>query len=1451
MANYSTSAEVVLSVNGQQGQQMLSLLEREAKKLERQLDRAAKAGNKFETKRLQRDLNNVRKSMEQLKGTTTSVETTLRRLDTATPKELNRALKTLQKELNGIQRGTAAWDAQVAKIRMVKKELQSVNASMNAQASGLSKLNNWFNKVSVSIMAVGAALAGLVMAGRKAVQSYADMEEQMANTRKFTRMTSEEVAELNEAFKKMDTRVARDQLNLLAQEGGRLGYNTVKTVQEYVEAASIINVALVDLGEGATQTIAKLTNIFGVEETYGVRDAMLKVGSTVNHLSQNCTAAKPFIVEFAQRMAGIGSSAKMSIPELMAFAATLDAHGQKVEMSATALQRTIMELFKAPGEMARKVGLDAKQFTDTLMTSTTQGVMTFLEALHKLGEDKALAILAPLFQDLGLDGARVSSVLANLSSHLDFLKWQLGEANKAFKEGTSASNEYAIFNNTVQAAIDKARKRVSELAVQLGEKLYPIMKHVYTSSSLFLRMLNLLVTFFIKYKMEIAVTAVALASYHITLKRVAITQALMTAASKAQLAVHSALRIGTIALNAVTALLSGNLGMAATKMRVLNVAIKASPIGLLVSLITTAIGALAIWIGKNKQAADEERRLNEERKKNMDDFRKSITSVAEATSRYAEKEQQKLNSLYKVATNENASQKRRIAAVKELQSLYPQYFNSLTTEQFLAGQAADKYLELSRNIMKAARARAIADKIKENEQERLNLEMKNEDLADQLQQEGERFDAHDKKANQLRHSAGSWYDKGRRLRVEKKAAGESLEKMAELDEQRAENTDKIAAIDKANQRLRAKLPADYDESKPEYGGSLSNADGDFTPYKSQKQSDKEKKEADRAAARARKKEKEEFKKDVEAEKKEFNEFSAQFLKARNEGNISYEAFLEKQHELKLSFLEGMKKVYQDHGLTDDDDYAGFNKKIEEENQRWQTENLKLSLEFLNRQQKAEENQARMDAVTKNQSEETLQQNLFDIKIKYLKLQQELYAKSSKEYADLENSITEAQLAEDLRLLKRYAEFSKQWRLTPDMKILKQEMQEALGEVADHLADGDIDIEMAERINKAIREKYAKLASPVETEPSKTKKKEEAGKKRDRDVAQLEEAKKEGLITDEQYAQQKKAIEKAYNDAVAALSPSTDGGEWASRIKNLYTLWKDFFDKSADDGQNWASKIAGLANATFETITAGLGIYSQLADAEAEADIARTEKKYDREIELAQGNSYRVKQAEKKKEQEVAKIKAESTRRNFAIQVFQAIADTATNALKAYGSLVEIPIVGPALAAVAAATATAQGLAQVAILKKQKEAAEAQAGYAEGGFTPDGDRLKPVGVVHAGEWVASQRLVKNPATRPLIEALEYAQRNNTIGNISMEDVSKSITAPMIIADTNRQVVGTSSQPAVVVQQDAELVATIAMLKKRLDEPFVTINTVAGEYGSYKAQQEYNRLMKNKSPKSAKS
>ena len=72
----------------------------------------------------------------------------------------------------------------------------------------------------------------------------------------------------------------------------------------------------------------------------------------------------------------------------------------------------------------------------------------------------------------------------------------------------------------------------------------------------------------------------------------------------------------------------------------------------------------------------------------------------------------------------------------------------------------------------------------------------------------------------------------------------------------------------------------------------------------------------------------------------------------------------------------------------------------------------------------------------------------------------------------------------------------------------------------------------------------------------------------------------------------------------------------------------------------------------------------------------------------------------------------------------------------------------------------------------------------------------------------------------IDELDYAQRTNTIGSLRSADVSRSITAPMALAQ---------SQPQVIVQESKDLKDIIARLNERLDEPFVTVNTVTGDKG----------------------
>ena len=343
---------------------------------------------------------------------------------------------------------------------------------------------------------------------------------------------------------------------------------------------------------------------------------------------------------------------------------------------------------------------------------------------------------------------------------------------------------------------------------------------------------------------------------------------------------------------------------------------------------------------------------------------------------------------------------------------------------------------------------------------------------------------------------------------------------------------------------------------------------------------------------------------------------------------------------------------------------------------------------------------------------------------------------------------------------------------------------------------------------------------------------------------------QGLISKKQYEQAKERIERTYNkkslDAVRRF-----GSTQTNQLLDIYEAWQNFFNATEEDGGNWATRLAALASSVFAVMNAGMQQASEYMQACADIEVAKAEKKYDREIELAEGNSYRVKKAEKQKEKEIAKIKSDASKKQFAMQVIQAVAQTATNALNAYGSAAQVPVIGYILAPIAAAMAVAAGAIQIATIKKQQQASEAQ-GYMSGGFTPEGKPDEVAGVVHKGEWVASQRLVNNPRTRPLLEALDYAQRTNTIGSITAADVSRTITAPAVMAAQpyTPQTVVNNTYNAAPSADNSELVSSIRRLNERLDEPFVTVNTVAGDYGIQKAQDEYDRLMKNKSPKSRK-
>jgi hypothetical protein len=77
----------------------------------------------------------------------------------------------------------------------------------------------------------------------------------------------------------------------------------------------------------------------------------------------------------------------------------------------------------------------------------------------------------------------------------------------------------------------------------------------------------------------------------------------------------------------------------------------------------------------------------------------------------------------------------------------------------------------------------------------------------------------------------------------------------------------------------------------------------------------------------------------------------------------------------------------------------------------------------------------------------------------------------------------------------------------------------------------------------------------------------------------------------------------------------------------------------------------------------------------QAEEAAVSAKYDKEIKAAGKNSKKVEKLEKEKEEKPAKVRAEYGDKSFAIQVAQAIANTAMAAINACSSAAAIPAVG--------------------------------------------------------------------------------------------------------------------------------------------------------------------------------
>ena len=1303
------------------------------------------------------------------------VNRTMSNLKTSSIRDLEFSIKAINQQMAGMDRGTEKFKQMQLQAKQLKAELQAVRAEGVAQESWIKRSADTFNRMQGLAISAIAAISGITFTVKKCVEEYAKMDDEMTNVRKYTGQAADEVERMNEDFKKMDTRTPRQKLNQLAEDAGRLGITSTAAIEEFVDGADKINVALGDdLGDKAVSQIGKLAQMFGEDKTKGLRGAMLSTGSAINELAQNSSASAGYLVDFTARVAGVGKQAGFTQAQIMGLASVLDQNMQQDETAATAVQNLLAKMFQDSAKFAKIAGLNVKEFANTLKKDANTALLQFLAAMRSKG---GFAELAPMFEEMKMDGSRATGVLTVLADKLDDVKTAQQLASDAYEEGTSVINEFNTQNESVQAQLDKAGKKFLDLSISLGEKLYPAARLCLSTASITVRILSEVVDFVIKYRTTIlALTAaiialtVAESAHVIKLKAIAFWNNVVIAGSKKLWAVLVAHPYMAVAA-AVTAL-------------------------------------VAVLIDLNRQS-DTAAKISQE-----------LNDIREESQKEIVEEKTKLENLRKAAMDETRSLNERYAAISELNRIVPNYNATIdkTTGKYIENkQALDQYIASLAHLYEVQGAKKRIQKLSED---KVDLELKKQKVQERYN------DA--KKAGFGMSYTTSWGATGN---TRTDASSHLKSELDDIKSKLEEKNKLLSTITKVygNDIQSQEVQKVIDNNKNKGGGGTSG--------ESEKERKAREKAEKKAEAEARKREAEAKRKQKQAAdsiKAETNQLLAENAKAYAEGTKTYQQFVDDRQSIQLSGFEKLKQLFGEES----NEYKQLLDNQVSATKQHDDAILKMNEQTIERERlikqaniKSQYNDVKSDIY---QNDIALDEAIYQNDVDAMQKRLALYNKGSEEWLDLKAEMEQAALDHQLQMQEAYQNQLRELRQQFGKQDIEAEKQMYLNGLENIYKQGLIKEEEYLQIKLDLIEQYADRKAQLEAEDH------GAGS------TQL----KVDRVSNRMVNQAKAEAGDAQNPANASF-----GSYFTSQIANYQNTMEKLKELYGDDEQNHAAYMQAKAmvtadflndmveqtSAAYNGINNILSAASAYAQACSDLEQAKISKNYEKQIAAAGKNSKKKKKLEEKRDKELAAAKSKANKKAMKIEIAQAIASTAMAAINAYSSAAAIKGTGWLLAPIAAGMATAAGMMQIATIKKQHQAEAA--GYYEGGYTGGNRYRKEAGVVHEGEFVANHNAVNNSSIRPAFDLIDRAQRANTVGSLTADDISRALGAGASAAVV-APIVNVSNDNAEVRQSLDGVNSAVSRLNENIERGIKADVSIAGRDGIDRKLKEYHRMLNNK-------
>ena len=494
MSTIDQQARIELSLNAQKATDKLNELTKEAAKLNQKLKETEKGTKEYD--KLEKKLNSVEKNMKKAKAAAFDVNKVLDNLSGASMKDLNKAIKEMNRQMQTMDRNSDKWKYYSQQVRRAKAELESINAESKKSESWLSRLNGRFNKWGAGIAAVAASVTGLTLTVQKFRQMAMEKESSQANLKALTGLDDQSIAWLTEQAEQLSTTMEKSGLRVRKTSQEILdAYTLVGSAKPELlsnkEALNAVTIEAMRLAEAARMDLTQAVDAVTLSmNQYGASaDEAARYTNVMAAGSKFGSAAVQSVTTAVQKAGVAASTAGIPIEALVGSIETLAEKGIKDEVAGTGLKTFFLKL---------------EGMSEDVRPSVV-GLQTALENLQAKQMDSV-----EMQKAFGLEAYTVAQAMIDGADKVKYYTEAVTGTNVAVEQA-------AINSNTAEARMAQARNQIREVGIELGQRLSPLVISTTRYTTLMMQAFMTIIDTCAKYKTTLialvsAITAVTIAA---------------------------------------------------------------------------------------------------------------------------------------------------------------------------------------------------------------------------------------------------------------------------------------------------------------------------------------------------------------------------------------------------------------------------------------------------------------------------------------------------------------------------------------------------------------------------------------------------------------------------------------------------------------------------------------------------------------------------------------------------------------------------------------------------------------------------------------------------------------------------------------------------------------------------------------------------------------------------